>query len=55
MENYFDFLDGLRESGITNMYGAVPYLIEAFPKLTENEAREILKNWMETFSERHKL
>jgi hypothetical protein len=22
---YFEFLDGLRESGVTNMFGAAPY------------------------------
>jgi len=27
---HFHFLDQLRESGVTNMYGATPYLIEAF-------------------------
>lgn len=29
-EKYFDFLDDLRESGVTNMFGATPYLIEEF-------------------------
>lgn len=50
---YYKFLDDLRESGITNMYGAIPYLIEAFSELSQKEAKEILKNWMETFSERY--
>jgi len=53
-EEYFLFLDNLRESGITNMFGAVPYLRMAFSELTEREAKNILIEWMKTFSERHK-
>ena len=53
-ENYFEFLDNLRESGVTNMFGAVPYLTNVFPKLSDNEAAKVLKEWMATFSERHK-
>ena len=28
---YFDYLEGLRQSGETNMYGATPYLQRKFP------------------------
>ncbi len=42
------FLDKLRESGDTNMFGAVPYLMEEF-KIDKQEARAILKEWMDTF------
>ena len=51
-EDYFIYLDELRESGKTNIYGAAPYLQEAF-FLNRKEARDILVEWMETFSERH--
>jgi len=50
---YFLFLDELRESGETNMFGAVPYLQEAYTELTKQEAKAILLEWMRTFSERH--
>lgn len=50
---YLEFLDILRESGVTNMFGAAPYLQEEFPELNRNEARRILQHWMQTFSERH--
>jgi hypothetical protein len=50
-EEYFDYLDNLRESGVTNMFGAAPYLQEAFD-LTRTEAREILKEWMENYGKR---
>jgi hypothetical protein len=52
-EKYFNFLDNLRESGAVNMFGATPYLRKTFKKLSEDEAREILKEWMHTYSERH--
>lgn len=45
---YFAYLDALRESGITNMFGAAPYLQEAFG-LDRKEARQILLQWMEQY------
>lgn len=51
-EEYFEFLDELRESGVTNMFGARPYLENEFD-LSKEEASKILKLWMQTFSERH--
>ena len=53
-EKYLKFLDGLRKSGITNMFGAAPYIQETFPELSKTQAKEILAYWMKTFSERHK-
>lgn len=48
MEEYFEYLDCLRESGVTNMFGAAPYLQTAFPELENDSrrAREILREWM---------
>jgi hypothetical protein len=51
-EEMLDYLDDLRESGATNMFGATPFLRDAFA-ITQNEARAILLYWMNTFSERH--
>lgn len=31
------------------MFGAAPYLVKAFPELTEKEARKVLASWMESF------
>ena len=45
---YFAYLNALRESGITNMFGAAPYLQDAF-NLSRAEARDILLKWMESF------
>lgn len=43
------FLDGLRDSAVTNMIGSVPYIIEEFPDLSNKEAREYLHEWMRTY------
>ena len=47
------FLDNLRESGAINMFGAAPYVSDAFG-VSKYEARDLVINWMETFAERHK-
>lgn len=46
------YLDELRDSGATNMFGAGAYLQDEFD-LSRNEAREILLYWMNTYEERH--
>jgi hypothetical protein len=45
---YFRYLDNLRASGVTNMFGAAPYLADAFD-LGKKEARSILSKWMTTY------
>ena len=52
-EEYFEFLDDLRESGTTNMFGAVSYLIYEFDNIDKKTGGEILTEWMRTFGERH--
>ena len=52
MNEMFEYLDELRESGVTNMYGAGEYLEEEFG-LNKKTAKEVLVHWMKTFSERH--
>jgi len=47
-EEYLDYLDKLRESGITNMFGAAPYLQAEFD-LTKQEAKDVFVYWMRTF------
>ena len=49
MNQYFDYLDQLRESGKTNMFGAVTYLQRRFPELADDpdRAAQILLAWME--------
>ena len=51
-DDHLTFLDELRESGVTNMFGAGPYLRETFG-LSRAESHEILAYWMTSFEERH--
>ncbi len=51
-EKVFVYLDELRESGITNMFGAGPYVEDAFD-MDRRTARSLVVEWMETFEERH--
>ena len=52
LEEYFAFLDIIRESGQINMFGAAPVLAETYG-LDKREARDILFQWMDTFAQRH--
>ena len=47
---YWIFLENLRKSGVTNMYGATPWLMNAF-NLSKQEAIEILSDWMRNYDE----
>ena len=48
----YEYLDNLRESGVTNMFGAGVYIQAEFGA-EKQEASSLLKGWMETFAERH--
>lgn len=47
MDEYFEYLDRLRDSGRTNMFAAAGYLGDAFPELSYEKAVMVLKDWME--------
>ena len=51
-DEHLEYLDLLRESGITNMFGAYPYLVDEFD-LDEQEAKTVLRYWMKSFGKRH--
>lgn len=51
-QKHLEYLDELRLSGVTNMFGAAPYVSEEFG-ITVADARHILSEWMRTFSDRH--
>lgn len=52
LEQYFAFLDSIREDGKINMFGAAPVLAEVYG-LSRQESRKILLEWMDTFATRH--
>ena len=51
-DEHLEYLDGLRESGVTNMFGAGEYVEGAFG-LDRRTARTVLAYWMESFDARH--
>lgn len=46
---YWIFLEQLRRSGATNMYGAAPYLQKAFG-VSHDRAVKILADWMRNYN-----
>ena len=44
-----EYLNELRESGVTNMFGAAPY-VEAGFGIGRAEARQLVSLWMENFN-----
>ena len=46
---YWVYLDRLRRSGVTNMFGAAPYIMEEFNTDYKN-AKDILIDWMKNYS-----
>ena len=54
-QEHLDFLDDLRSSGETNMFGARPYLIRQFPKLSNSDALKILGYWMQTYTQKEEI
>jgi len=50
---YFEFLDGLRESGLVNMFGASSVLEQNFPELDKDKATKILIKWMKQFRDKN--
>jgi hypothetical protein len=52
LDEILEYLDRLRDSGATNMFGAAPYLQDAFD-FDRKMARDCLTYWMRTFEQRH--
>lgn len=46
---YWIYLEQLRRSGVTNMFGATPYLMDEFD-LDKKEAIKILSDWMHNYN-----
>ena len=53
-DEHLTYLDELRESGVTNMFGAGEYVEDEFG-VTRNVGNKILSYWMESFDERHPI
>ena len=48
-DEHLEYLDELRVSGVTNMFGARPYPVRHFEMTDEKEAGNILSYWMKSF------
>ena len=46
---YWIFLENLRRSGITNMFGSASYVIDMFD-VSHNEAVKIVSDWMKNYN-----
>ena len=53
-EEYYQVLEGIRQSGISNMFGAAPYLKEFCPELSHKLSQAILVNWIRNYDELNK-
>ena len=49
-EEVFAYLEELRDSGVTNMFGATPYIVAEFGVDTPT-AGKLLSDWMHSFDE----
>tara|TARA_R100001015_G_C4611798_1_gene167236 strand:+ start:1231 stop:1467 length:237 start_codon:yes stop_codon:yes gene_type:complete len=47
-EEYYIFLEILRESGVTNMFGASRYLVKHYD-LDKKKANDVLRSWMRNY------
>lgn len=52
-QEVLEFLNILRDSGATNMFGAVPYIKDEF-ELDSKEAKRLLMLWMANFNDEGK-
>lgn len=50
-QEILEYLNDLRNSGATNMFGALPYLTAEFPDETKQECKRCLLLWMNNFNE----
>lgn len=50
-EEYYKFLEALRRTGVVNMFGSGPYVMEAFPNLCKKEVDDIFKSWAANYDE----
>ncbi|KKM07857.1 hypothetical protein LCGC14_1729730 [marine sediment metagenome] len=54
-DDMLEFLDDLRDSAVTNMYAARPYIMDEYYMLSKQEASELLRYWQKTFAARHEF
>lgn len=53
LTEHLEYLDELRDSGETNMFGSLPYVMEEFTTLSKAEAQKVITYWMKSYTELH--
>lgn len=55
VDDVLEYLDDLRDSGITNMWGAPAYVEKEYKMagVTKKQSMDLTGYWMESFTERH--
>ena len=48
---YYKTLEGIRRTGVVNMWGAAPYLKACYPDIFEKKASDILLSWIANYDE----
>ena len=48
--DYYQTLENIRQSGITNMWGAAPYLAD-YENISKSLAKEVLLSWIDNYDE----
>ena len=48
-EEYYKTLEGIRRTGVCNMWGASIYLKECYPGMSDKESQKILCNWITNY------
>ena len=48
-EEYYKVLEGIRRTGVCNMWGSSPLLKEFCPELSSKESQEILCSWISNY------
>lgn len=51
-DDYYEMLESIRMSGITNMWGASPYLA-ALARISRKLAEKVLLSWISNYNELH--
>lgn len=59
-QKHFNYLEELRQSGVTNMWGASPWLARSFArhfrgKKGQKAARDVLGKWMNLHDDAHMI
>ena len=50
-EEYYKVLEGIRRTGVCNMWGSAPLLKEFCPELSEQESKDILCSWITNYNQ----